>query len=61
MRPLRQMLRLHHDGVSVRAIGRRLGLARSTIQGNLKCVSAWNKGSSLFGPLRSSTFRQLGI
>ncbi|QXX74619.1 IS21 family transposase [Methylovirgula sp. HY1] len=36
MRQLRQMLRLHHDGVSAREIGRRLGAARSTIQDNLK-------------------------
>ena len=36
MRQLRQMLRLHHDGVSAREIGRRLGLARSTIQDNLR-------------------------
>ena len=31
MRQLRYMLRLHHDGVSARAIGRTLGVARSTI------------------------------
>ena len=36
MRQIRQMLRLHHDGVSAREIGRTLGLARSTIQDNLK-------------------------
>jgi len=36
MRQLRQMLRLAHDGVSAREIGRRLGVARSTIQDNLK-------------------------
>ena len=35
MRQLRQMLRLSHDGVSAREIGRRLGAARSTIQDNL--------------------------
>jgi len=35
MRQLRQMLRLHHDGVSAREIGRTLGVARSTIQDNL--------------------------
>jgi transposase len=40
MRQLRQMLRLHHDGVSAREIGRRLGLARSTIQDNLKRAAA---------------------
>jgi len=35
MRQLRQMLRLHHEGVSAREIGRTLGVARSTIQDNL--------------------------
>jgi len=35
MRHLRQMLRLHHDGVSAREIARTLGVARSTIQDNL--------------------------
>ena len=36
MRQLRYLLRLHHDGVSTREIGRLLGVARSTIQDNLK-------------------------
>ena len=36
MRQLRQMLRLHHDGVSAREIGRTLGAARSTIQDNFE-------------------------
>jgi hypothetical protein len=36
MRQLRQMLRLHHDGLGAREIGRRLHVARSTIQDNLK-------------------------
>src|SRR5271165_3812401 len=40
MRQLRQLLRLHHDGVSAREIGRRLGVARSTIQDNLKRAAA---------------------
>jgi hypothetical protein len=40
MRQLRQMLRLAHDGVSAREIGRRLGVARSTIQDNLKRAAA---------------------
>jgi transposase len=35
MRQLRQMLRMHHDGVSAREIARTLGVARSTIQDNL--------------------------
>ena len=36
MRQLRQMLRLARDGVSARKIGRTLGVARSTVQDNLK-------------------------
>jgi transposase len=40
MRQLRHLLRLHHDGVSAREIGRRLGLARSTIQDSLKRAAA---------------------
>jgi IS30 family transposase len=34
------MLRLHHDGVSTRAIGRTLGVARSTILDNLRRAQA---------------------
>ena len=40
MRQLRYLLRLRHDGVSAREIGRRLGVARSTIQDNLKRAAA---------------------
>ncbi|WP_281431657.1 HTH domain-containing protein [Methylocystis sp. H62] len=40
MRQLRQMLRLAHDAVSAREIGRRLGVARSTIQDKLKRAAA---------------------
>ena len=40
MRQLRNLLRLHHDGVSAREIGRLLGVARSTIQDNLKRAAA---------------------
>jgi transposase len=40
MRHIRQMLRLHHEGVSAREIGRMLGAARSTIQDNLKRAQA---------------------
>ncbi|NJO53571.1 MAG: IS21 family transposase [Bacteroidales bacterium] len=40
MRQLRQMLRLHGDGVSAREIGRHLGVARSTVQENLKRAAA---------------------
>jgi|SRR5208337_4261864 len=47
MRQLRYLLRLHHDGVSAREIGRLLGVARSTIQDNLKRAAA----AGLQGPL----------
>jgi IS30 family transposase len=40
MRQLRLLLRLHHDGVSAREIGRLLGVARSTIQDSLKRAAA---------------------
>jgi transposase len=36
MRQIKQILRLAHDGVSAREIGRMLGVARSTIQDNVK-------------------------
>ncbi len=36
MRQLRQMLRLLHEGVSAREVGRQLGVARSTVQDNLE-------------------------
>ena len=39
MRQIRQKLRLARDGVSAREIGRTLGVARSTIQDNLKRAS----------------------
>src|ERR1700722_17222303 len=40
MRQFRTLLRLSRDGVSAREIGRRLGVARSTIQENLKRAAA---------------------
>jgi len=40
MRQIRQMLRLHRDGVSAREIGRTLGVARSTVQDNLRRAAA---------------------
>jgi IS30 family transposase len=46
MRQLRYMLRLHHDGVSAREIGRTLGVARSTIQDNLRRAQASGIGWS---------------
>jgi transposase len=47
MRQIRQMLRLARDGVSAREIGRRLGIARSTVQDNLGRAAA----ASLVWPL----------
>ena len=35
-RQLRHLLRLHDDGVRARELGRRLGVARSTMRDNLK-------------------------
>ena len=40
MRQIRQILRLARDGVSAREMGRMLGVARSTIQDNLKRAKA---------------------
>src|SRR3954463_13293858 len=40
MRQVRTLLRLSHDGGSAREIGRRLGVARSTIQDGLKRAAA---------------------
>jgi transposase len=40
MRQIRQILRLIRDGISAREIGRMLGVARSTIQDNLKRAEA---------------------
>lgn len=40
MRHLRQMLRLAGDGTSAREIAQRLGIARSTVQDNLKRAAA---------------------
>ena len=36
MRQIRQMLRLHYERVGDRQIARTLGIARSTVQDNLK-------------------------
>jgi transposase len=51
MRQLRQMLRLAREGVSAREIGRTLGVARSTVQDNLKRAGAaglvWPLGSEI--------------
>jgi Homeodomain-like domain len=47
MRQLRQMLRLAREGVSARAIGRMLGVVRSTVQDNLKRAQAAGLASPL--------------
>ena len=47
MRQIRERLRLAHDGCSVRDMARRFGVARSTIQDNLKRA----KNASLAWPL----------
>jgi hypothetical protein len=51
MRQLRQMLRLAREGLSARAIGRMLGVARSTVQDNLKRAEAaglaWPLGAEI--------------
>ncbi len=51
MRQLRQLLRLARDGVSAREIGRTLGVARSTVQDNLKRADAaglaWPVGAEI--------------
>ena len=51
MRQIRQMLRLARDGVSAREIGRTLGVARSTIQDNLKRASTAGLAWPLAGDL----------
>jgi transposase len=38
MRQIRELIRLDHEGVGAREIGRRLGIARSTVQDNLHRV-----------------------
>jgi hypothetical protein len=66
MRQLRYMLRLHHDGVSAREIGRTLGIARSTIQDNLRRAQAigiaWPVPAELTdGMLEQRLFARAGV
>ena len=62
MRQIRQMLRLARDGVSAREIGRTLGVARSTIQDNLKRASTAGLAWPLAGDLTESLLqRQVGV
>lgn len=58
MRQLRQMLRLHRDGVSAREICRRLGVARSTVQENLKRAEEAGLSWPLPGDLTDATLEQ---
>ena len=53
MRQLRHMLRLAGDGTSTREIAHRLGIARTTVQDNLKRAAA----AGLSWPLTSRTTR----
>jgi len=58
MRQIRQMLRLARDGVSAREMGRTLGVARSTIQDNLKRVAAAGLAWPLPGELTDAALEQ---
>jgi len=58
MRQLRQMLRLHSDGVRTREIARTLGVARSTIQDNLKRAAAVGLGWPLPAELTDDDLAQ---
>jgi IS30 family transposase len=55
------MLRLHHDGVSAREIGRALGVARSTIQDNLKRAAAAGLVWPLEAELTEDTLEQRAV
>lgn len=57
MRQIRQMLRLAHDGVSAREIGRTLGAARSTIQDNLNRARTAGLSWPLPGELTDDVLR----
>ena len=66
MRQLRQMLRLARDGVSARKIGRTLGVARSTVQDNLKRAEAaglrWPLPAEITDPvLEQRLFARAGV
>ncbi|WP_235818317.1 helix-turn-helix domain-containing protein, partial [Brucella grignonensis] len=66
MRHLRQMLRLAGDGTSAREIAQRLGIARSTVQDNLKRAAAAELSWPLPGDLtddvlESRLFARAGV
>lgn len=58
MRQIRQMLRLARDGVSAREIGRTLGVARSTIQDNLRRAATAGLAWPLAGDLTDAVLEQ---
>lgn len=58
MRQIRQMLRLARDRVSAREIGRTLGVARSTIQDNLKRATIAGLSWPLAGDLTDAVLQQ---
>lgn len=58
MRQIRQMLRLARDGVSAREIGRTLGVARSTIQDNLRRATTAGLAWPLAGDLTDAVLEQ---
>src|SRR3954470_24191330 len=66
MRQLRQMLRLARDGVAEREIGRTLGVARSTVQDNIKRAEAaglrWPLPAEITDPvLEQRLFARAGV
>ncbi len=66
MRQIKQMLRLAHDGVSSREIGRTLGIARSTVQDNLARANAagltWPLGPEVSDAvLEQRLFARVGV
>ena len=66
MRQIRQLIRLDHEGLGAREIGRRLGLARSTIQDNLQRLRSasltWQLPSEMTDDaLDQKLFRRPGI
>ena len=58
MRQIRQLLRLAHDGVSAREIGRMVGAARSTVQDNLKRAAAAGLSWPLPGELTDAALQE---
>jgi len=65
MRQIRYTLRLASEGISARQIGRMLGVARSTIQDNLKRAQVaglvWPLPADLSIPPAAATFSDLKI